>query len=250
MRLQDKVALVTGAGSGFGEAIAKRFADEGARVVVNGRSTEGGMRVVREIGERVGPGRALFVRADVTLAADWARMVADTLAAFGRIDVLINNAGANQPVGSMLNVDEALFEQLFDVNLKSIFLSAHHVVPVMRGQGGGVIINNTSIAAKRPRKGQTWYAGLKAGAVAMSKAMAVELGPDRIRVNALCPVMTRTPMIDSKLTLEREAQAVREIPLGRLGQTSDLASAALFLASDEAEFLTGVALEVDGGRSI
>ena len=250
MRLQDKVAVVTGSGSGFGEAIAKRFAAEGARVVINARSSDGGLRVVREIDERIAPGRAIFVPADVTLAADWARMIGETLTAFGRIDVLVNNAGANQPVGPMLNIDEAQFEHLFDVNVKSIFLSAHHVVPAMRRQGGGVIINNTSIAAKRPRVGQTWYAGLKAGAVAMSKAMAIELGPDRIRVNALCPVMTRTPMIDGKLTPERESQAVREIPLGRLGKTSDLASAAVFLASDEAEFLTGIALEVDGGRSI
>jgi 3-oxoacyl-[acyl-carrier protein] reductase len=250
MRLKDKVALVTGATSGFGEAIALRFAQEGARVVVNGRNVANATQVLARIQEAVGPGRAIFAPADVSRASDWATMVEQSLSAFGRIDVLVNNAGAHHRVGPMLEVDEAMFCELFEVNLKSIFLSAHHVVPVMRRQGGGVIINNTSIAAKRPRAGQTWYAGLKAGAVAVSKSMAIELGPEHIRVNALCPVMTPTPMITERLTPEREALAVREIPLGRLGRVSDIANAALYLASDEAEFITGVALEVDGGRSI
>lgn len=250
MRLQDKVAVVTGSGSGFGEAIARLFAAEGARVVINCRSAASGDRVVTEIEAAAGAGRALFVPADVATREGWRALVGATLERFGRIDILVNNAGLNQPVVPMLEVDEDTFDRLFDVNFKSIYLSAQEVVPRMRAQGGGVIINNASIAAKRPRKGQTWYAGIKAGAVALSKAMALELGPDRIRVNALCPVMTRTPMIADKLTPEREARAISEIPLGRLGETRDLANAALFLASDEAAFLTGVALEVDGGRSI
>ena len=250
MRLQDKVAVVTGSGSGFGEAIALRFAAEGARVVVNCRSRESGERVLSRIERAAGPGRALFVAADVATEAGWERIAQEALGNFGRVDILVNNAGLNQPVVPMLEVDEETLDRLFAVNFKSIYFSARNVVPLMRAQGGGVIINNASIAAKRPRKGQTWYAGIKAGVVALTKAMALELGPDRIRVNALCPVMTRTPMIDAKLTPEREARAISEIPLGRLGETRDLANAALFLASDEAEFLTGVALEIDGGRSI
>lgn len=250
MRLKDKVAVVTGSGSGFGEAIARLFAAEGASVVINCRSAASGERVASEIEAAAGPGRVLFVAADVATREGWQALVRASLERFGRIDVLVNNAGLNQPVVPMLEVDEATFDRLFEVNFKSIYLSAQEVVPHMRAQGGGVIINNASIAAKRPRKGQTWYAGIKAGVVTLSKAMALELGPDRIRVNALCPVMTRTPMIEDKLTPEREARAIGEIPLGRLGETRDLANAALFLASDEAEFLTGIALEIDGGRSI
>ena len=251
MRLADKVAIVTGGGSGFGEGIAKRYAEEGARIVIADIDPAGGERVAGEIAAAGAGERVAFVRTDVTQDVSMAAMVQACLEQFGRLDIMVNNAGTSQPSGPMLNVSEEVFDHLFALNVKSIYLSARHVVPVMRSQEGrGCFVNNTSVAAIRPRAGQTWYSGVKGAALTMSKAMAAELAPDLIRVNALCPVAGETPLLLPKLTPERRAAFEASIPLGRLARPRDVANAALFLASDEAEFITGVALEVDGGRSI
>ena len=254
MRLQGKVAVVTGAGSGFGEGIAKRFAEEGARLVVNDIDDRGGERVAAEIDKAQGQGTAIYARADVASDAAMAGLVKRTLERFGRIDILVNNAGMTHRNGSMLEVEEAMFDRLFAVNVKSIYLAARHVVPVMRKQGGGgAIINTASTAALRPRGGLVWYCGSKGAVVTLSKAMAQELAGDQIRVNALCPVAGDTPLLPSFMggdTPELRAKFLATIPLGRFSTPRDVANAALYLASDEGAFITGVALEVDGGRCI
>jgi 3-oxoacyl-[acyl-carrier protein] reductase len=253
MRLAGKVAIVTGGGSGFGEGIAKRFAEEGARVVVNDIDERGGRRVTSEIEKAQGQGSALFVRADVAVNEDVGRLVGDTLARYERLDIIVNNAGITHLNGPMLDVSEALFDRIFAVNVKSIYLAARHVVPVFRKLGGGVIINTASTAGLRPRPGLVWYNGSKGAAITLTKAMAVELAPDKIRVNALCPVAGDTPLLASFMgadTPENRKKFIASIPLGRLSTPRDIANAALYLASDEAEFITGVALEVDGGRCV
>ncbi|WP_232480877.1 glucose 1-dehydrogenase [Roseomonas sp. KE2513] len=251
MRLADKVAIVTGGGSGFGEGIAKRYAEEGAHVLVADINPDGGDRVAGEIAAAGAGHRVAFVRTDVTQDASMAAMVQACLERFGRLDIMVNNADTSQPNGPMLNVSEEVFDHLFAINVKSIFLSARHVVPVMRAQeSGGCLVNDTSVAAIRPRAGQTWHSGVKGAASTMSKAMAAELAPERIRVNAICPVAGETPLLLPKLMPERRAAFEASIPLGRLARPRDVANAALYLASDEAEFITGVALEVDGGRAI
>jgi 3-oxoacyl-[acyl-carrier protein] reductase len=253
MRLQGKVAIVTGGGSGFGEGVAKRFAEEGARVVVNDIDERGGARVAAEIEKVQGQGSALFVKADVAVDADVARLVRASLERYGKLDIVVNNAGVTHVNGSMLEVSEALFDRVFAVNVKSLYLSALHTVPVFRRQGGGCIINTASTAGIRPRPGLVWYNGSKGAAITITKAMAVELAPDKIRVNALCPVAGDTPLLASFMggdTPENRKKFIASIPLGRLSTPRDIANAALYLASDEAEFITGVALEVDGGRCV
>src|SRR5215470_15118009 len=185
MRLRGKVAIVTGGGSGFGEGIAKRFAEEGARVVVNDIDERGGERVAGEIEKAQGQGSALFVQADVAANADVARLVRASLDRYGRLDIVVNYAGITHLNGSMLEVSEALFDRVFAVNVKSIYLSALHTVPVFRKQGGGCIINTASTAGIRPRPGLVWYNGSKGAVINLTKGMAAELGPDKIRVNAL-----------------------------------------------------------------
>ena len=253
MRLQGKVALVTGGGSGFGEGIARRFAEEGARVVVNDIDERGGARVAAEIEKAQGQGSAAFVKADVAVSADVARLVKASLDRYGKLDIVVNNAGVTHVNGPMLEVSEALFDRVFAVNVKSLYLSALHTVPVFRRQGGGCIINTASTAGLRPRPGLVWYNGSKGAAITITKAMAVELAPDKIRVNALCPVAGDTPLLASFMggdTPENRKKFIGSIPLGRLSTPRDIANAALYLASDEAEFITGVALEVDGGRCV
>jgi 3-oxoacyl-[acyl-carrier protein] reductase len=253
MRLQGKVAIVTGGGSGFGEGIATRFAEEGARVIVNDIDEAGGTRVARAIDASKGQGAAHFLRADVARNDDVARLIAATLERYGRLDILVNNAGVTHKNGSMLDVSEADFDRVFSVNVKAIYLAARHAVPVLRGQGGGVIINTASTAGLRPRPGLVWYNGSKGAAITITKAMAVELAPDKIRVNALCPVAGETPLLASFMggdTPENRKRFLASIPMGRFSTPRDVASAALYLASDEAEFITGVALEVDGGRCV
>jgi len=253
MRLQGKVAIITGGGSGFGEGIAKRFAEEGARIIVNDVDEKGGKRVTGEIEAAQGQGAAHFLRADVSVDADVARLIGDTLARYGRLDILVNNAGVTHKNGSMIEVSEADFDRVFAVNVKAIYLAAKHVVPVLRQQGGGVIINTASTAGLRPRPGLVWYNGSKGAAIIITKAMAVELAPDKIRVNALCPVAGETPLLASFMggdTPENRKRFLASIPLGRFSTPRDIANAALYLASDEAEFITGVALEVDGGRCV
>jgi 3-oxoacyl-[acyl-carrier protein] reductase len=253
MRLEGKVAIVTGAGSGFGEGIARRFAEEGAKLVVNDIDDRGGERVAGEIERSAGQGTALYVRADVASDAAMAGLVKRTLERFGRIDILVNNAGTTHKNGPMLGVDEATFDRVFAVNVKSIYLAARHVVPVLRRQGGGAIVNIASTAGIRPRGGLVWYCGSKGAVITLSKAMAQELAPEQIRVNALCPVAGDTPLLPSFMggdTPELRAKFLASIPLGRFATPRDVANAALYLACDEGAFITGVALEVDGGRCV
>lgn len=244
--LAGKVAIITGAASGLGAAIATRLSRDGAAVVVADVDAAGGQALVRSITDAPG----LFQQIDVTREDEWAALVEGTLRRFGRIDVLVNNAGVGLPTGSLLDVEDAAFDRLYQVNVKSIYHSARHVVPVMRAQGGGSIVQIASIAGLRPRSGQVCYSGLKGIVIGFSRSMAAELARDRIRVNAICPVVTPTPLVLRNLNREREARLVAEIPMGRLGRTTDTANVAAYLASDAAEFLTGTCVEVDGGRAI
>ncbi len=251
MRLANKISIVTGGGSGFGEGIALRFAQEGASVVVADIDAKAAARVVAAI--LASGGRAQAMAVDVAKAADVDRMVEATVEKFGRLDILVNNAGISHVNGPMLAVDEAMFERVYAVNVKSIFLAAHAAVPVFRRQGGGVILNTASTAGLRPRPGLVWYNGSKGAAITITKGMAVELAPEKIRVNCLCPVAGETSLLATFMgadTPEKRAQFKASIPLGRLSTPLDIANAALYLCSDEAEFITGVALEVDGGRCI
>jgi 3-oxoacyl-[acyl-carrier protein] reductase len=249
MRLQDKVAIVTGGGLGFGEGIAKMYAAEGARVLV---ADIDGARAERVAGEIGGAARASV--ADVAKGPDFERMVKEAVDAFGRLDIVVNNAGITHKNQPMLEVDEATYDRVFAVNVKSIYWSAKAAVPVFRAQGGGgAFVNIASTAGLRPRPGLTWYNGTKGAVIVISKTMAVELAPDKIRVNAICPVIGETGLTAEFMggdSPELRAKFVGTIPLGRMSQPKDIAAAALFLASDEAEFLTGVALEVDGGRCV
>ena len=248
MRLEGKVALVTGAGSGFGEGMARRFAAEGARVIVADIDDAAGERVAGSLGEA-----ARFVHADVSRDDDTAAMVGAARDAFGRLDILVNNAGYTHRNGPMLEVSEEDFDRILAVNVKSLYLGAKHAVPVFRGQGGGVILNIASTGAVRPRPGLVWYNGSKGAVLTLTRAMAAELAADGIRVCALNPVAGETGMLHLFMgedTPERRAQFTSSIPLGRLSTPRDIANAALFLCSDEAEFLTGVCLDVDGGRCI
>ena len=251
MRLKDKVAIVTGGGSGFGEGIARRFAAEGARVVVNDLNAESGERVAGVIRQQGGEAR--FVKADVSKAAEVRAMFQATLDAWGRVDIVVNNAGFTHRNRPMTEVDEASFDRIFAVNVKAIYLAALEAIPVFRRQGGGVILNTASTAGLRPRPGLTIYNASKGAAITMTKSMAVELAPDKIRVNCLCPVAGETAMLADFMgadTPENRAKFKASIPLGRLSLPEDIANAALYLCSDEANFITGTAFEVDGGRCI
>ncbi len=249
MRLKDKVAIVTGAASGFGAETARLFAREGARVVVADLNLAGAKSVAAEIGSA-----ALAIHADVSRRADIDRLVAACIAEFTVPDIVVNNAGFTHRNQPLLDVDEALFDKVFAVNVKSIFHMVHAVVPHMRRRGSGVILNIGSTAGIRPRPGLTWYNGSKAAVNLLSKSLAVELGNDGIRVNAICPVMGETGMLADFMgvsdTPENRARFLATIPLGRLCRPLDVARAALYLASDEAEFITGVEFPVDGGRTV
>lgn len=248
MRLKDKVAIVTGAGSGFGAGIAKRFAQEGAKVVVNDINAEGGARVAREVGGE-------YVQADVTKGADWARLVAAATAKFGKLDVVVNNAGWTHRRKPYLEVTEAEFDKVYAVNVKSIYLSALHAVPAFRRQGGGSFVNIASTAGLRPRPGLTVYNSSKGAVILMSKSMAAEFGPDKIRVNCVNPVFSPETALSADfaggaVTEEAKKAFLATIPLGRFSTPLDVANACLYLASDEANFISGVCIEVDGARSV
>ena len=251
MRLEDKVAIVTGAASGFGAGIAQRFAAEGARIVVNDLEAPGAARTVHEI-ESAG-GRAVACAGDVSCDADVARLVASAIERFGRLDIVVNNAGTTHRNQPMLEVPETMFDRIYAVNVKSLYLTAKHAVPHFRARRNGVFITIASTAGVRPRPGLTWYNGSKGAAIVTSRSMAAELAPDNIRVNIINPVAGETRLLAEFMgedTPQKRAQFVATIPLGRLSQPSDIATAAVFLASDEASFITGACLEVDGGRCI
>ena len=248
-QLKDKIAIVTGAAGGFGEGIARLFVAEGARVLIADLD-EG---KARKLADELGP-TARAVACDVSKAADVNAAVAACVEAFGVPDIVVNNAGTTHRNQPMLEVDEATFDRVFNVNVKSIFHVAHAVVPLMRERRRGSIINIGSTAGIRPRPGLTWYNASKGAVNLLSKSMAAELGPDNIRVNAICPVMGATGLIEQFLgvpdTPENRAKVVAGIPLGRMSTPQDIANAALWLASDASEFITGVELPVDGGRTI
>jgi 3-oxoacyl-[acyl-carrier protein] reductase len=251
MRLENKVAIVTGAASGFGAGIAQRFAAEGARVVVNDLHADGAARMAATIGHA--GGHAVACAGDVSKDADVARLVACAIDAFGRLDVVVNNAGTTHRNQPMLDVPEAMFDRIYAVNVKSLYLTARYAVPHFRAQRNGVFITIASTAGVRPRPGLTWYNGSKGAAIVTSRSMAAELAPHNIRVNIINPVAGETAMLADFMgedTPQKRAQFIATIPLGRLSQPSDVATAAVFFASDEAAFITGACMEVDGGRCV
>ena len=250
-RLAGRVALVTGAGSGFGQGIAERFAREGAAVVVNDLDGAAARRVADGI--FAAGGKASALSGDVARDADVAAMVRHALDAFGDLHVVVNNAGTTHRTQPLLDVPEDEFDRIYAVNVKSLYLTARHAVPHFRRKRDGVFITIASTAGVRPRPGLTWYNGSKGAAIVASKSMAVELAPDNIRVNVINPVAGETALLAKFMgedTPEARARFVASIPLGRLSRPADVATAAVFFASEEAAFVTGACLEVDGGRCI
>lgn len=247
--LQDKIAIVTGGGAGFGEGIASLFVQQGARVLIADLDGERAQAVAARLGAA-----AHAVRCDVSCAQDVQFAVDTCVRHFGVPQIVVNNAGTTHRNQPMLDVDEATFDRVFNVNVKSIYHMARAVVPILRQQGHGSIINIGSTAGLRPRPGLTWYNASKGAVNLLSKSMAAELGPDGIRVNAICPVMGATGLIEQFLgtadTPEARARITAGIPLGRMSTPNDVAQAALYLASDASAFITGVELPVDGGRTI
>ena len=246
MRLNRKTALVTGGASGFGAGIARTFRDEGADVMIADINAAATAAMAEELGVR-------SVVADVGDGTSVAAMARAALEAFGDLDILVNNAGVTHLPTALENVDEAEFDRVLRVNAKSIYLTARHLVPVMKARGRGAILNIASTAGLSPRPRLSWYNASKGWVITATKAMAVELAPVGLRVNALCPVAGETPLLKSFLgedTPEMRAKFLATIPIGRFSTPQDLGHAAAFLCSDEAAMLTGVALEVDGGRCI
>jgi 3-oxoacyl-[acyl-carrier protein] reductase len=249
MKLSGKVAIVTGAASGFGRGIAERFALEGAKIVAADINGEG----VRELAAGYGD-RMISVRCDVSQKVDVDAMVRTAIEAFGGLDIVVNNAGITHRNRPLMEVSEGEFDRIYAVNVKSVYLSTIAAVPKLEKRGGGSIINIASTAGIRPRPGLTWYNGSKGAVITLTKSMAVELAPKNIRVNAINPVMGETGMLTQFMgttdTPENRAKFLAGIPLGRLSRPHDIANAALFLADPASSFVTGVALEVDGGRCV
>jgi 3-oxoacyl-[acyl-carrier protein] reductase len=246
MRLANKTAIVTGAASGFGAGIARRFAAEGARVMVADLNAEGARAVANEIG-------GIAQQVDVANGASVAAMAEAALAAWGRVDILVNNAGVTHRPAFMEDVTEADFDRVLAVNAKSVYLTARHLVPAMKAARRGAILNIASTAGVSPRPRLNWYNASKGWMIAATRAMAIELAPFGVRVNALNPVAGETPLLASFLgedTPEMRAKFLATIPLGRFSTPADLAAAAVFLCSDEASLITGVGLAIDGGRCI
>jgi len=253
MRLQNKTIIVTGSGGGIGEGIAKRLAAEGAQLIVNDINPAMGNKVVADI--VAAGGVASFFAADVTKSDEVKAMVAAAVARYGRLDVMVNNAGWTHRNRPALEVSEEDFDKCYAVNVKSIYLATIHATPVFRAQGGGSFINIASTAGVRPRPGLTWYNGSKGAVITTSKSLAAELGPDNIRVNCINPVFNPDTGLAAEfaggpLTEERKDKFRASIPLGRFSTALDVANAALYLASDEAAFISGVCLEVDGARCV
>ncbi|MAO00394.1 SDR family oxidoreductase [uncultured Roseovarius sp.] len=249
MRLKGKRTLVTGAASGFGKGIAEAYIRAGAKVAVVDVNEAGAEAVARELGEN-----AITVTCDVSKGDQVQAAVDATVAAFGGLDVVVNNAGWTNPNSPLMDTDEATFRKIYDINVLSIFHMTKTCVPLWRAAGGGVMINIGSTAGIRPRPGLTWYNSSKGAVNLMTRSLAVELAPDKIRVCCIAPVMGATGLLEQFMgmpdTPENRARFISTIPMGRLSEARDIANAALYLASDEADFITGVVLEVDGGRTI
>jgi 3-oxoacyl-[acyl-carrier protein] reductase len=246
MRLKDKIAIVTGGGSGFGEGIVRKFAAEGAKVLVADRDEENAQRAAKATG-------MLALRADVTHAADVKAMVDTAVARFGGLDILVNNAGMGHLPQPLEGLPEEEFDRIVAVNMKAIYLAAKEVVPRFKSQKSGVILNMASTAGVSPRPRLAWYNASKGWVITATRAMAVELAPFGVRVVALNPVAGETPMLKTFMgedTPEMRAKFLATIPIGRFSTPEDLGNAACFLCSDEASMITGVAMEVDGGRCI
>lgn len=253
MRVKDKSIIVTGAAGGIGEGIARRLAQEGAQVVINDIDAARGEKVVAGI--QAAGGRASFFRADVTQSADVKALVEAAVQRNGKLDVMVNNAGWTHRNRPALEVSEEEFDKVYAINVKSVYLATLHAVPAMRANKGGSFINIASTAGIRPRPGLTWYNGSKGAVITTSKSLAAELGPDNIRVNCINPVFNP----DTGLSAEfaggpvdeaKRAKFLATIPLGRFSTALDVANAALYLASDEAAFISGVCIEVDGARCV
>ena len=249
MRLTGKVAIVTGAASGFGRGIAETFCREGARVVIADLNAQGAAAVASGIGSS-----ASAVACNVTSRDDIAAMVAHAVDQFGGVDILVNNAGYTHKNQSLMTVTEDEFDQIFAVNVKAIYLATLAVVPEFDKRGGGVIINTASTGGVRPRPGLTWYNGSKGAVITLTKSMAAELAPRNIRVNAINPVIGETGLLEHFMgvpdTPANRARFVATIPLGRMSTPADVANAALFFADPASAFITGVCMEVDGGRCV
>lgn len=257
MKLPNKVALITGSGSGMGRASAVLFSKEGAKISIVDLDEKAGQETVEMI-EGKGGG-AIFIRADVSKAADVEKMIKTTVHTYGKLDILFNNAGIPMSFTPVEEVTEELWNRIMDINVKGIFLAAKYAAPIMKKQGGGVIINTASIGGVRPRPGLSAYNTSKAAAIMLTKALAIEFASFKIRVNVINPVATETPML-AKFIASGEVKGeqldagrrnfIDTIPLGRLAQPEDVAYTALFLASDEASLITGASFDVDGGRGI
>ena len=246
MRLKNKIAIVTGGGSGFGAGIVKKFIQEGAKVVVADINLENAKKVVMDTG-------GFAVEVDVSNSLSFKNMVDKTLEKFGKIEIMVNNAGITHLPNSMENISEAEFDKIFAVNSKSVFFSAKYLVPKMTSIGGGNILNVASTAGISPRPNLSWYNATKGWMISATKAMAIELASKRIRVNALAPVAGETPLLKSFMggdTPEKREKFLSTIPIGRFSTPNDMGNAACFLCSEEASMITGVVLQVDGGRCI
>lgn len=249
MRLKEKVAIVTGGGSGFGRGICQAFAREGARVVVADIDEKRAEQTAQEIGND-----AIAVPCDVTCKDQIQNVVAEAARQFGGIDIVVNNAGYTHKNKSALDVSEDDFDRIYAVNVKAVYLMTLAVVPELEKRGGGTIINTASTAGVRPRPGLTWYNGSKGAVLVLTKSLAAELAEKNIRVNAINPVIGETGLLEDFMGLpdtpENRAKFVAGIPLGRMSRPADIANAAVFLADPASDFVTGIAIEVDGGRCI
>ncbi|MGE0826009.1 MAG: glucose 1-dehydrogenase [Candidatus Binatia bacterium] len=244
-RLKDKVAIITGGGSGIGRATCVLFAGEGAKVIVADYVAEGGNETVQHI--KSAGGEATFVQADVSKSADVQNMIATTVHTYGRVDILFNNAGIEGPSAKLANYKEEDWERVIAIDLTAVYLGMKYVIPEMTKQGGGVILSTASVAGMVGFPGSGAYAAAKAGVINLTRLAALEYADKNIRVNCICPGIIETPMVDRVIGGRSRERVVRNEPIGRLGRPEDIANAALFLASDDSSFATGAPFVIDGG---
>ena len=251
MQLQHKSALVTGAASGFGRAIAQRFVREGAAVLIADLDAEGAEATADSL--RAQGAKAVAVRCDVSNSKDYAAAVLRAVSEFGALDIVVNNAGTTHANKPALQVSEGEFDRVMRVNLKSLYWSAQHAIPVLR-ERGGVMINVASTTGVRPGPGLSWYSASKAAMINITRGLALEFAREGIRVNAINPMIGETALLEQFMgmpdTAENRQRFLSRIPLGRFTRPDDVAGAATFLASDDASFLTGTCIDVDGGRNL